>query len=119
MQNSDFTFDEALKNRLNFGDDNSLRYSYMIPQLSNQTDSTEKDDSDGSKKNKKQGYLESIGIGTPEMMAAGAGLQILGQHLDAPYREMAAKQAMEMHRRDKQDAALKNLQGISQLYGRL
>lgn len=58
-------------------------------------------------------------LGTPEMMAIGTGLQILGQYLDAPYKEMAAKQAMEMNRRDKQDAALVNLQNISRLYGNL
>ena len=58
-------------------------------------------------------------LGTPEMMAIGTGLQVLGQYLDAPYKEMAAKQAMEMNRRDKQDAALANLQNISSMYGRL
>ena len=103
MQNSDFTFDEALKKRLNFGD--SLQLESNIPSFT------------PSQIQEYTGFGSSLG--TPEMMAAGAGLQILGQYLDAPYKEMAAKQAMEMQRRDKQDAALKNLQEISQLYGRL
>lgn len=113
MQNSDFTFDSAFKKKYSSLQEPSLSYGspsdYAAMQTVTPTATPEVASSAGF----------GSSLGTPEMMAAGAGLQILGQYLDAPYKEMAAKQAMEMHRRDKQDAALKNLQGISQLYGRL
>ena len=109
MQNSDFTFDSAFKKKYSSLQEPLLSYGSPSDYATMQTVAPEVAASSGF----------GSTLGTPEMMAAGAGLQILGQYLDAPYKEMAAKQAMEMQRRDKQDAALKNLQGISQLYGRL
>lgn len=112
MQNSDFYMNAALNKRLNFGDDLTLQNS--APELQKPLNKLVAGEtaSTGS-----TGFGSSLG--TPEMMAIGTGLQVLGQYLDAPYKEMAAKQSMEERRRDKQDAALRNLQNISQLYGRL
>lgn len=109
MQNSDFYMNAALNKRLNFGDDLTLQNS--VPELQSSLSASI------PKETASTGFGSSLG--TPEMMAIGTGLQVLGQYLDAPYKEMAARQSMEMQRRDKQDAALKNLQNISQLYGRL
>ena len=132
MQNNDFIFESALRRRLNsnpslgeadYGD----TYSGLIPTSSTSIQqATPVVSSNGSadklvlgKDQRIPGYLEKIGIGTPEMMGVGAGLQILGQYLDAPYKEMAAKQSMEEQRKDRQSAALMNLQNISKLYGNL
>ena len=109
MQNSDFYMNAALNKRLNFGDDLTLQNS--VPELQKSLNTPVAGETAST------GFGSSLG--TPEMMAIGTGLQVLGQYLDAPYKEMAAKQSMEERRRDKQDAALRNLQNISQLYGRL
>lgn len=114
MQNSDFYMNAALNKRLNFGDDLTLQNSVPELQKSLNTPVTGETASAGTAS---AGFGSSLG--TPEMMAIGTGLQILGQYLDAPYKEMAARQSMEERRRDNQDAALRNLQNISQLYGRL
>ncbi len=106
MQNSDFLFDSAFNKKYSSLKEPSL--SYGSPSADYQVMQTVDPEQEA----------EST-LGTPEMMAIGTGLQILGQYLDAPYKEMAAKQSMEERRRDKQDAALRNLQNISQLYGRL
>ena len=110
MQNSDFLFDSAFNKKYSSLKEPSLSYGSPSDYQAMQTVAPEQAAAS-------TGFGSSLG--TPEMMAIGTGLQILGQYLDAPYKEMAAKQSMEERRRDKQDAALRNLQNISQLYGRL
>lgn len=107
--------DTALNKRLNFGDNLTLQNS--APELQKSLNKLIAEETASTASTASTGFGSSLG--TPEIMAIGAGLQILGQYLDAPYKEMAAKQSMEERRRDKQDAALMNLQNISQLYGRL
>ena len=112
MQNNDFTFDSAFKKKYSSLSEPSLTYGSQSDYATMQTEAPS-----FSAPKESTGFGSSLG--TPEMMAIGTGLQILGQYLDAPYKEMAARQSMETQRRDKQDAALRNLQNISQLYGRL
>ena len=96
MQNNDFIFESALNKKLKspeFTYGGAQDYSIMNTPVSSSLPASE-------------ASATGILIGTPEMMGVSAGLQILGQYLDAPYKEMAAKQSMEEQRKDRQSAAL-------------
>ena len=76
MQNNDFTFDSAFKKKYPIGDDLVLQNS--APELQASLNAS-----------KSAGESTGFGssLGTPEMMTMGPGLQVLGQYLDAPYKE--------------------------------